>query len=877
MKPETLTLRGILAFPEERTLDYRQLPPGGLIAFTGLNGVGKTTLMECPIAAEYRVFPSREKELYDYATRTDAFIEHTFELEGRGLYRARLNIDGPHRKAEAVLSQIDADGRITFLNDGKLSTFDAKVKEILPRLDDLLASVFASQSRKRSGSFSDLEKKDRRVLFASLLGLDHYQHMSERAGQAVARLEREIEVLIARREALARSANDAIESSIERRSQQLQIDAGSVDVEREDLTRKVADAEAALALVQDAIERHATTVALVAKFEAEQRAKTAERERAAGDLVRLTAEHDAETRRLVDALAAATARFEKAKADTSEYDREIIAIAARAARVVDEAEKRIEANREELLDQEGAIEAAVASLVVIDAALDENDRGSRENLALLTGHQKRERVLLEALSVIELKEAQLARAERDAGAIAGAPFAEKCEPCAFMTNAATAKAQIPGLREAVAAKPAAEAELESVRGWVTAAEGINQRLAEARATLQKDRAAKKPIADKAAPLALAEARIGQREREIVAARETADRERVEAAARREERSARLTREHENRQLEFDGEITVLNARIDRRRTELREQADTVGAVLEDLGQRLQEARGDVSRHAEAAGRAAEQQALLSAYRRQWDETTATKARVGAEMASLDRDRATYTAAKLDLDAVHARVEALQGDVVEWGLLAKSLGREGIQALEIDNAGPTVSAFANDLSEHCAGGRFTFELVTQALKVNRGKDGSTHREVFEINVYDQKNGGARRDISDLSGGERIIAEEILRSAIALLVNARSAFPLRACWRDETTGALDAENAERYMAMLRRVQQIGGFTYLFFVTHSEDCKRLADAQVQVADGDFSIALPPYAVVPDEGWDGPVFSETPEQVEARLLMVAQVAVRR
>src|SRR5690348_17438264 len=56
------------------------------------------------------------------------------------------------------------------------------------------------------------------------------------------------------------------------------------------------------------------------------------------------------------------------------------------------------------------------------------------------------------------------------------------------------------------------------------------------------------------------------------------------------------------------------------------------------------------------------------------------------------------------------------------------------------------------------------------------------------------------------------------------------PVRTCWRDETTGALDPENATRYLAMLRKVQELGGFAHVLFISHNPDAAAQADAQIQ-----------------------------------------------
>jgi exonuclease SbcC len=114
------------------------------------------------------------------------------------------------------------------------------------------------------------------------------------------------------------------------------------------------------------------------------------------------------------------------------------------------------------------------------------------------------------------------------------------------------------------------------------------------------------------------------------------------------------------------------------------------------------------------------------------------------------------------------------------------------------------------------------------------DGKGLKEEFALRIFDNTHGGEPRDLSDLSGGERVVVEEALRAGILLFNNMRDQQPIRTCWRDETTGALNIDNVPRYVAMLRKMHTLGGFRHTLFVTHSEAAAELADAVIRVRDG-------------------------------------------
>jgi hypothetical protein len=124
-----------------------------------------------------------------------------------------------------------------------------------------------------------------------------------------------------------------------------------------------------------------------------------------------------------------------------------------------------------------------------------------------------------------------------------------------------------------------------------------------RAALQKDRAATKQKADLAAPLALAEARIHEREREIATAKSNAERDRVEAAQRRDQRILRLRSDQANRLDEHAGAVTVLTESTDTRRRELTASSLAMAVDLERITEALLAAQDRVEQHAEPAGMA----------------------------------------------------------------------------------------------------------------------------------------------------------------------------------------------------------------------------------------------------------------------------------
>ena len=184
--------------------------------------------------------------------------------------------------------------------------------------------------------------------------------------------------------------------------------------------------------------------------------------------------------------------------------------------------------------------------------------------------------------------------------------------------------------------------------------------------------------------------------------------------------------------------------------------------------------------------------------------------------------------------MRADLERITADLDDWRHLQAAFGRSGIQALEIDAAGPEVSELCNRLLHSCYGPRFTVQFETMAPRA----DGKGTKEVFDLRAIDTER-GTDGSADQLSGGEQVLISEALSLAICIYNARRSGIPMEDLFRDECAGALSAINATRYIAMLRRALDLGGFHRVYFVAHQEYLWDLADAQLVVGDGQIKVA--------------------------------------
>jgi exonuclease SbcC len=265
------------------------------------------------------------------------------------------------------------------------------------------------------------------------------------------------------------------------------------------------------------------------------------------------------------------------------------------------------------------------------------------------------------------------------------------------------------------------------------------------------------------------------------------------------------------------DIEAARARLSTERNRLGAERDAsigrIEAAIAALPPAFDVGRLDAARRASAqaeAGLRSAEQAHLAAVRRQerWAALLAQHARVSGEAAATD-----------------ARASDVESELSGWTLLARCLSNDGVIALDIDDAGPTLAGLANDLLLACYGRRFTLEIRTQVATAK-----GEMREGFDIVVHDGE-GGESRSVTLLSGGERVWINECLTRAIALYLAGNAGREYGTLFCDEADGPLDPERKRMFMDMKREVIRLGGYEREFFVSQTPELTAMADKVIDL----------------------------------------------
>lgn len=847
-----LHARGLIPFPGTVDVDFDAIP-GILTAVTGKNGAGKTTLLELLAGSIRRQCPTRGS-LGDLATTRDSCVE--VGLVNGAPWRLKHRLDAVSGKGES--EAFDATGAMV-LPSTKVSDFTAWSTKHLPDPSVLFASTFAPQG---SGGFLKMKPGDRKAVLLRVLGHEKLEALAQDARERARAAKAALDVLEARLRAEKRMAG-VVESDDDVAHKGAV--GPAVFIERfvpgtiRTLATMVAAAEHEfgtardnLAMAEVAAESSAEKLTALRAQAERVVAHNADASRARAEAARIEAERDAAgtaVRTLEEKLAA----LRLGLLDQAEA----IRCAATRARTVD---AEIAALREKHATLTAELAAAVARRGDAEMAVGAATRTMQE-VERKIAHEAtraRERATYEA-ELAKLPEVEASAATLEAE-LAGAEdvLRRTQETSAALADRAIvgAEGRIEGLRagleeiKAIGDGPAVDCSLIAVGALAR----DDKAILDAKRVPDERAAAAMAVGQARVDLQFAKSRHAKAIDAVRALHQT--RERLAAMGPGEDHGPALAEAKAALEAKDEAVRTIAGDAV--------RLAEALATVTSD-GQAKAKERTEVgtvaARMAELDGAEALRSAYeadLAAARARYTEAVAhaqdreeppndlpsvdvataetadrelamrvveKRARVG------DAERAVRlaTEARARIEAIVAERSSAEEELADWTRLGADLGRDGIQAAEIDAVGGELTAIANDLLHTCVSTRWTVQIDTQKL----ASDGKRLLEGCEVRVLDTEDGHDKEG-AQLSGGEGVLVGEAISLAIAVLACRYWGIEGPTLVRDETGAALDVGMAPRYVAMLRRAAGAIGASRVLFVSHDPAVQALADARLHVEDG-------------------------------------------
>ncbi len=151
----------------------------------------------------------------------------------------------------------------------------------------------------------------------------------------------------------------------------------------------------------------------------------------------------------------------------------------------------------------------------------------------------------------------------------------------------------------------------------------------------------------------------------------------------------------------------------------------------------------------------------------------------------------------------------------------AFGKNGVQAMIIEEAIPSIQDEANRILE-----RMTESQVTVSLETQRLNQAGAVNETLDIQIADQT---STRRYEMFSGGEAFRVNFALRIAISRLLARRAGARLQTLVIDEGFGSQDGKGRERLVEALNSIRD--DFSTIVVMTHMDDLKDSFPQRVDI----------------------------------------------
>ena len=168
-------------------------------------------------------------------------------------------------------------------------------------------------------------------------------------------------------------------------------------------------------------------------------------------------------------------------------------------------------------------------------------------------------------------------------------------------------------------------------------------------------------------------------------------------------------------------------------------------------------------------------------------------------------------------------------------LTQAFGKNGIQALTIENILPQLEAETNQILARLTGNQFHVQFLTQKATKGTSKKKTKLIDTLDIVIADAS---GTRAYETYSGGEAFRINFSVRLALAKLLAQRSGTSLQMLIVDEGFGTQDSEGCDRLVGAINAIAS--DFACILTVTHMPQFKEAFQTRIEIYKGDRGSSL-------------------------------------
>lgn len=210
-------------------------------------------------------------------------------------------------------------------------------------------------------------------------------------------------------------------------------------------------------------------------------------------------------------------------------------------------------------------------------------------------------------------------------------------------------------------------------------------------------------------------------------------------------------------------------------------------------------------------------------RRELDELISHSGRLQQSLTQIDNLRIQHQDTEKQLKEYEKQYRIYQE-------LTQAFGKNGIQALTIENILPQLEAETNQILARLTGNQFHVQFLTQKATKGTSKKKTKLIDTLDIVIADAS---GTRAYETYSGGEAFRINFSVRLALAKLLAQRSGTSLQMLIVDEGFGTQDTEGCDRLVAAINAIAS--DFACILAVTHMPQFKEAFQTRIEIFKGD------------------------------------------